>query len=173
MAFGGHFSVMSHIFPQLIQTAAVVVIQILMSDWACDVALRSSVLPCLWDLEPRERSQSDWFSGEVSINRTAGCLSSQECWTSGSAVSRSAALWLLPPHHRDRGGPLYIVFIKVINTKTNSYDDLGRYCFTAIGHKRAIKMEWLYFMEFSRQSSDCGRSQKFPGQPVISACTLK
>lgn len=136
---------MSHIFPQLIQTAAVVVVQILMSDRACDVALRSSVLPCLWDSEPREHSQSDWFSGEVFIDRTAGCLSSQECWTSGSAVSRSATLWLLPPLHRDRGGTLYIVFIKVINTKTNSYDDFGRYCFTAIGHKGAITMGWLHF----------------------------
>lgn len=165
MAFSGHFSVMSHIFPQLIQTAAVVVIQILMSDRACDVALRSSVLPCLWDSEPRERSQSDWFSGEVFIDRTAGCLSSQECWT--SAVSRSATLCLLPPHHRDRGGTLYIVFIRVINTKTNSYDDLGRYCFTAIDHKRAIKLEW------PSQPSDSVLSPQFPGQPVISACTLK
>lgn len=43
MAFGGHFNVMSHIFPQLNQTAAVVVIQILMTDLAYDVALQSSV----------------------------------------------------------------------------------------------------------------------------------
>lgn len=39
MAFGGHSNVMSHIFPQLIQTAAVVVIQISMTDLADDVAL--------------------------------------------------------------------------------------------------------------------------------------
>lgn len=45
MAFDGHFNVMSHILPQLIQTAAVVVIQILMTDLAYDVALQTSVLP--------------------------------------------------------------------------------------------------------------------------------
>lgn len=47
MAFDGHFNVMSHIFPQLIQTAAVVAFQILMTDLACDVALQSSVLSAL------------------------------------------------------------------------------------------------------------------------------
>lgn len=47
MAFDGHLNIMSHIFPQLIQTAAVVVIQISMTDLACDVALQSSVLPGL------------------------------------------------------------------------------------------------------------------------------
>lgn len=146
MAFGGHFSVMSHIFPQLIQTAAVVVIQILMSDRACDVALRSSVLPCLWESEARERSQSDWFSGEVFIDRTAGCLPSQECGTSGLPQCHALAIahHLCPIAGTEVMGTLYIVFIKVINTKINSYDDLGR-CFNAIGHRRAINMEWLHF----------------------------
>lgn len=35
----GHLHVMSHTFPQLIQTATAVVVQISMSDLACDVVL--------------------------------------------------------------------------------------------------------------------------------------
>lgn len=35
----GHLHVMSHTFPQLIQTAAAVVVQISMSDLSCDVVL--------------------------------------------------------------------------------------------------------------------------------------
>lgn len=107
MAFDGHFNVMSHIFPQLIQTAAVVAFQILMTDLACDVALQSSVLSTLWDTEPEEHSQSGWFSGEVFINRTAASFCRRRNVEPLALQFPHCSLLLSLLHHRNRIWGIY------------------------------------------------------------------
>lgn len=53
------FHLMSHTFPQLIQSAAVVLVQISMSDLALDVALMWHATQLVSCMEPQQHSQSD------------------------------------------------------------------------------------------------------------------
>lgn len=114
MAFNGHFRVMSHIFPQLIQTAAVVVIQILMSDRACDVALRSSVLPCLWDSEHRSTASR---TGSLVRSSSSERLDVCHHRNVGPLARQSPALAIAAPSQGERWHFIYHIY------KSNKYQN--------------------------------------------------